>query len=207
MIISIDTITDLTGSYQIDTTDTKYAHPPKTIDIGGNDYKITSFTQDQNLIVTGDSLPVATEITLPIPKYWHGTLIATNVERANIPNQSNETPFVYFAETFTEDYNGMDSGLVDIPIQLFFLDESRYDQYETGSFYSDIINPMRALCEDTINRMYKDKNIQFIDDIRITNNTKFATFIADRGLEQNLFSEELTGVELRCTLRVRQKSC
>lgn len=215
-VVEIATNVDFTNvvdnggnNYTLSTTNTKHLRPPKSIEIGGNDYQIVDFIQDQSITIQG-SAPIALDpFTLAIQpfQYWHGTVIQTNNERINIPDKTSSTPFVYFPETFTEDYGGIDDGYVEVPIRLFFLDESDFENYYTEDYYKYVINPMRSSCASFINQLYKTKGVMNIDDIKLKNHTRFATFINQQGYESNLFAETLSGVELECTIRVRQKRC
>lgn len=199
-------IDNVDGTYTAVTTNTEYIRNPKTVSINGNNYRVVSFVENTSILLYGSSLPTG-DITLYTPKYWHGTITQTNNERVNIPNKSEETPFVYFAETYTEDYGDLKGDLVDIPVRLFFLDESNFEDYNTENYYDIVITPMRNLCASIVDRIYLESCVLNIKDIRITNHTRFATFLDSKGYERNIMSETLSGVELSATLKVRRKTC
>lgn len=193
--LSIVSIVDNAPTYDVTVEcGTSYLTKGKKVQIDNNSYRVTKL-EGNVITLTGNTTPVGTLLTLPQVYYWHGTIKQTDNERINVPNRKDKTPFVYLFETIRESYSNSDSNYIEIPLRMFFLDESSFSDYTTELFYDEVIYPMRALAEEIINDV--DSMANDLENIEVINHTRFATFMDSQGYEKNAISEELTGVEVR----------
>ena len=201
--VNILDIVDETTSYSVTVDCLSYLRTGKTVTIDGNSYIVTAINGNI-LSLSGTIVPVGSLLKLPSVYYWHGTVKQTDNERINIPNSKDKTPFVYLVEVLREDYGAEDSANVEMPLRLFVLDESSFEDYTTELFYNEVIYPMRTLAQEIINEI----QLQALEVGGITaiNHTRFATFLDKNGYEKSLFSEHLSGVEINLDTSLPQRT-
>ena len=190
------------GTYTINVCDVHYARPLCPITIGGVDYPVTEIS-GQDITFTASSAPVGSTFTLPAPFYFHGTPTATGAELASIQSHENKFPMVYLHEILRDRTPAeVDAGIQrESDVRIFFLDQANFEDWDTDQTYSDAINPMRNLCEAFLNIVKDNSGIAPLEsDYDIFSYAKFGIRRNVNGVETNLFSEMLSGVELQITI-------
>lgn len=174
-------------------------------------YDVTSVVYNQSISVSSSTdLSSTTSFSINAPYYFNGTRIATNKKRRNA-NSFDQCPFVWIAEPFVTNENKDPLSIIaaEPSLQIFFLDNSNFDNWETSDKYSNVINPM-----DEISQAFYEK-------LRTTRATfgkvtswravRHATFgkEAENGPVSSIFNEKLSGVEVNFSVEILKdlRSC
>jgi hypothetical protein len=180
------------------------------IEIGGVPVQVIRIINSDTIVIAGTQCPIETEIVIPPPFYFHGTLKATDSELSQITSGNQKTPMVYLFEVLQErrNRNPMIKLGRRVDLTLFFLEDDIYKGDLTEDRYEDYIDPMTNLAEDFVTLLIESPIIGDIeeDEYIIIPHAK-AGFYDKLGHVKNLFSMELSGVELRISLPVNKNGC
>lgn len=191
--------------------DTKWITELKFVkDELGNEYKVTSFVENTSVTVTpgtgspalfsGDIL-VAPEIT-----YFHGSPASVNAEYNRLRQKtSRKTPFIWLVEPYESDDIGLLSPFTDNwkPI-LYFMEWLKGDD-NNDKQNNLAIKPMEALgdaFEDAVNIDFTIKRTTFRDKRR----PRFGIDLTNRGSNEKIIDEDLSGIEKRFDLSLFKTS-
>ncbi len=178
--------------------------------IGGNDVKVIRVIGSTQLVISGAACPPETEIVIPAPNYYYGTLIATDEELSDVKKSKLKTPMVYFYQVSRERRNR--NPAINLgrraDIVLFFLEDDARKGLLTEDRYKEYIGPMDNLVEDFVDLLENDPIIGDIEseDYTLINHSK-AGFHDRVGHLKNLFSTELSGIEFRISLPINKNGC
>ena len=169
-------------------------------------------TVDQTVIsVSGNDIEVsgvlasATTYLVPNPFYFHGTPIATN-SHINGAKDKNKVPMIYLYEILREKDLPVTSGLArESDLRLFFLDNADFDRWDTDDHYSKRLIGLNNLVDAFRIEALKYPGF-FLDETTFTriNHVKWGVYKDNKGHEQRIFDDDLTGVELSFTLPLRK---
>jgi hypothetical protein len=155
--------------------------------------------------VVGDNIFGAT------PFFWHGTPIAVGNELQRILQSENKLPMVYLYEIITDEFDNDSESAIDreSSLRLFFLDEANFADWDTDEHYSGAIIPMASYAEALLKYLEKNSGVGEIKNFSMSYYAKFGLNIkVNSGHVQNLFPENVSGVEVRFTLPILKKlSC
>jgi len=174
--------------------------------IGGNRHLIKEISRNNYLRVVGS--PVGTSYSLDVPFYTHGTINQTDVERQLLRNDSQQvTPMIYLYEPINERYNNSSNPIErEAELRIAVLSDYKLDQF-TEDIYQYAISAMRELTEYFL--MVVLKQVRDVDvfniEYDIRNYAKHGVVI-ENGSEKNIFSENLSGVELNLNLKFKRSS-
>jgi hypothetical protein len=207
--ININSVLNLgNGLFELETKCDNYLTFGKKAVIQGNDYEVSSINP---LVVKalGNYTPLEGSFFALSPTFAHGTARGVKAERAKIQNTPDKLPLVYLAETIKEKYSSdiQERNYLTTDLTIFILDESNYEDNLIKDYYEDVIQPMRVLCELLIQALEEAKGINQINSFEIINHTKFATYIQSKGYEENVFCENLTGVQLNISISFTPVNC
>ena len=178
--------------------------------IGGQPVKVKRVEEGTRIIIAGTSCPVETEIVIPAPNYFHGTIKAADSEISQIKSGGKKTPMVYLYEVLRERRNRNPAINLGRRVELvmFFLEDDVYDGDLTEDRYDKYIEPMTTLCEDFVDLLLKSEIIEDIEEEEydIIPHAK-AGFYDRVGHVKNLFSTQLSGVEFRISLPISKDGC
>jgi hypothetical protein len=145
------------------------------------------------------------------PLYFHGTPMATGNEITRILNSSNKLPMIYLLEIITDEFDRNPESSIErtSTLALFFLDEANYVDWETDEHYSEAIVPMFNYANLFLDYLDSKDGIGVIDNATLTYHAKFGLNIRNNsGHIQNLFPDNLSGVQMRITLPIlKNLSC
>lgn len=213
------------GNYVLTVDDIYHAQPTFAQTIDGTLFKIVDIDADANTI-TLSTTDVSVDITffdthtsfdLYTPYFYHGTPIATNDELQDKKRAKNKTPMVWFLEQFEEtffEYGGRKER--DSSIRLFFLTQAKHKDWQTDDAYHNAIQPMHRLAENFIDALkaYKeDCRLVFNteDEQKLTikrrNYAQFGVYISMKGMEENLFADQLSGCEIQFSPSLSAVDC
>ena len=207
----IDSVTDLTGSYRLDSDNTYYCTKLNTVTIGGLDYTIIDV--DFNVSITVQPLnhagnPLAeTSFELSSPSFFHGTVNSTDPEILKaIVSGVSTYPIVYLNEVLREQMVADPESSIErfSPIRIFFLDISNYADNLNKDFLDDVLKPLSNIESKFYDVIDKDANIGLIEaDWDRINLPRFAR-VGENGETELIFSEELSGLELGITIPIKK---
>ena len=211
--IIIDNIIDnLNGTYTIETCNTAYLYPCRMIEIDGNMYMVlegiegeyNEFIFNEKFTIEGDVIPVVNEFILPPLTYFHGTVTETSAELDRMPDSTTYLPMVFFLEIFNEIFDNRDESPIDreSDIRLFFLSELNRPDWLTEQQYEYALKPMRNMCYRFIEEINKNGGIGKFDNYTLINHGIFGVYKRDSGHIENIFNENLSGVEMRINIPI-----
>ena len=165
---------------------------------------LTSVVKDESITVQSFYPPSSNSVGLPDVKYFHGTIINTNNELTNIPKSTNKVPMVYLLEQFEERYFTGDSVLDrEVTLRMFFLDEANTNVWTTDEHYENVINRTREILDYFIYQvLFKTKGIGKINEYFTTNRVNFGVYQTEKGTINQVFNDQLSGIELRITIPI-----
>ena len=208
--IEIKSVDDLGNDLkQLNVCKTLHIQPDcTTVTINGTQYQVGEILNNQWIqITTPDTINEGDIINVDPPKYFHGTIPATNDELSQIMADSDKLPMVYLYEIIRQKYFYNDEQPLEVEAQLrlFFLAGSDFGSWYTDDHYKNAIKPMTNLTllfSDYIN----NNNCQFqeLDEVEIINHAKWGVWRDNKGHEKNLFNDKLSGTELRINLQINK---
>jgi hypothetical protein len=134
------------------------------------------------------------------PFYFHGTPVATGNELTLMTDVTKKTPLIYLLEVifdrFDEDAeNSLDR---ESDVNLFFLDEANFKDWDTDQHYSGAIKPMANLAHMFKEHLKYYVGVGVIEESTMTYHAKFGlSLVTNSGHTKNLFPENFSGVQLR----------
>lgn len=198
------TITDNvveSGNYKLSMCNTYWIRKRMILTIGGENYKVVDFVQNQYIIVSGASQPVATTFVLEAPGFEHGSHRKVDKERTK--KKLKNSPFVYLPVPEVAEQHDPDSDLAYVasirPIFLMGYDKGR-DTIDLQQV--EIIDPVHAMA-DLFIYIIKEDSINF-DELTTVIRKEWMNFGNNQvwGNDELIFDEPLSGVELRFDLPV-----
>ena len=183
-------------------SDTFHSRKGLTVNDGSTDYTIKSVDHDtKTIIISG---VVSGVITLQSPFYFHGVPYKVNDNLSKIRLTKNKLPLIYLYEIIREREIRDELSAIEreADIRLFFLDESKYAEWDTDQHYSLAITPMKNLVNLFLENLRDNNKIGLIEDSTIINHANFGTFVTDQGHVSSFFNERTSGVELDITLPI-----
>lgn len=177
--------------------------------IGSTLYQIRSIDiGTPSFTVKSNSAPVGTYYKTGAPFYLHGRFIAIDSELRQIQNGYAKYPLIYLAENFTstKDFNPVNQVGETAQCSFFFMNVAKFEDWLTEDHYDNVIDQMDLLADDFISRLKSNPFIQYgafsVED-RIRH-PKWGLTLEFKGGSQNLFSDNLSGVEVRINVPVRK---
>lgn len=205
----MDVLDNLNGTFTITVCNTLNIRDSSPFKINGTQYKAKTVDTKLKLITYETvTAPLVNDIvTGSIPFYFHGTPMATGNEITRILESPNKLPMIYLLEIITDEFDNKPDSIIDrnSSINLFFLDEANFGDWDTDQHYSEAIVPMMNYAKLFIDYLEDNKNIGIFDSYALTYHAKFGLNIrTNSGHIQNLFPEKLSGVQLAITLPIRK---
>lgn len=203
------------GNYECYTTNTKWVMIKNKIVLGGVEYKVESYSFNEHLELSGDSIPSTGSHTLNTirngsivafsPYFTHGKLKAVNAKVAGIKKDSNILPMLW---NFELQPRTLSSELDTVfesegSVRIFFLNSTNPKQYETETDYQNSIFPLTNLVDEFLSALRKQKRAgKFFVSNRI-NHSKFTTGGGETATEEKyVLGKFLSGIEVEISLPV-----
>jgi hypothetical protein len=184
---------------------TKWARVGKVIkDAQNNEFLITEIDYD-NWIKAG---VIDGEITLPTPYFVPGTKIEANREWTIAENDlTKKTPLVWLLHGIRYNSFGRESVIAwESDLRIFFLDETDVLNYYTKDHLNNVVIPMTKLADEFIKVVRNNRKYQRVDEWEILEFSRFGSE-QENGYFKNILDANLSGVELRITLRKYKENC
>lgn len=142
----------------------------------------------------------------PVPLY--GTNKTANADYIKLSNDSRlKLPLVWIVENVTEEEYGLMQSLERrSDIRVYFLDDNNPKQYATLDYRRNVVTPMLGLKDSFIDAVKGNRLFDTLDSWRIRPITRLGNE-DEKGVFENILSENLSGVELRITLPIFKLNC
>lgn len=175
--------------------------------IGSTLYQIRSIDSDTpSFTVKSKTLPVGTEYKTGAPYYLHGRFIAIDSQLNQIQNGYAKYPLIYLAENFTStfDENPINNVGETAQCSFFFMNPAKYEDWLTVDHYENVIKSMKVLAKEFIALLKANSFIQYneFSNEDFIRHPKWGLTIEGKGSPKNLFSDNLSGVEVRMNVPV-----
>jgi hypothetical protein len=195
---------------QITVCDTKWARDGKTVtDSLSNAYTISSVDHGTNVIEltpNGAWSFSGETITLPNPKFFVGTPIATNEEWESFDrDERNKVPFIWMVEPTSETFFPKNSPFErQSEIRLVFLDSNNHEQWRTKITHKERLQSLYNMVEWFLNSIRSNRNYFWSEDLsyQTRNFTKFGKETS-QGVDSNIIDAELTGIDVTISLKIK----
>lgn len=201
------------NTYTLYSCDTAHLRPGKYVTIAGNQYKITEFSINNYIIVSGSVAIDSNLLSFEAYKlgYQSGTLRDADKERgAKVRLNKQESPFIWNREPYQMDENWDDEDPIQSSPNLtwYLLDECNTKDWLVKDHHNEVINPMHNLFSNRIKKLINGSwnYFQEIEDLTITGRVYLGTQDS-RGNFERLFEENLSGIEINLTLPILQQPC
>ncbi len=178
--------------------------------IGLTEVTVLDVVPGEKILIAGASCPLETEIVIPSPKFYNGTVKATSAELSMVKGNSNKHQIVYLYEVLREKRNRnpeVNIGRV-AEVVMFFLSSSDEKKDLTETRYTEYMDPMCNLCEDFVDLLEVSPLIGEIEEEEyIIIPHSIAGFYDRLGHVKNLFNEQYSGCEFRISLPIEKEAC
>lgn len=166
----------------------------------------TVLSVDYNLNKLTLTAPVAgspSTYSIASPKFFHGTPYATNSQLSKM-KAPDKVPMVYLMEILRETGQAEDSKFGTVAdCRLFFLDVANSADWSTDQHYSNVIIPMRNLVHQFIRQSRLYSLFGIIGEHDIYTHVKFGQFTDQKGHNQSIFNERLSGIEVVVSIPIK----
>ena len=194
-------ITNIDGTFTLYVDYTYYLNSQRSVIIDGVTYRIKSFNLNESITVTGSIIPTATEFTIEPPVFKHGTPKKVDGEISNTNTKSY--PFIWLLEFLDIDYNDRfeDTENVTPDLNLFFLTDTYYQNWDIDQHYTEAIHPMLNEIDFFIRTIKKRRDLfGELERHTVTNHVNFGEYITNKGYDQEILNGQLSGCQLKISL-------
>jgi len=178
--------------------------------IDGQDVIVEDVIDCETILIPGTSCPTATEITIPAPRFIHGTIKAVSDELLQIKSNREKFQIVYLYEVLQETRNRNPEDVIgrEADLIMFFITVARGKGELTDDKYREYIQPMDNLCEDFVDLLEESPIIGSIEEENYTIIPHTIAGFYDRlGHIKDFFNEKYSGVEFRISLPIEKNGC
>jgi len=205
----LEAVDNLDGTWTVTLCDIHNLRPCSEFSIEGVDYEVQTIGPGETVtFASTNTIQKGESLTVPAPKYYHGTLQDVNIQLSKEDSVQAMTPMVFLVEHITEDVNFDRTESIGrtAPINLLFLDRCEFEEWNNDERYEYSVTPMYNLEQDFEQVLYNEGGIrdQAITTASVTYHSKFGEVIrvGNKNLE---FPYETGGVGLRVTLQIDKK--
>lgn len=175
-----------------------------------NRFTITAITEQVDgtwhIAIAGNGIDQDLPFTLDLPQFMHGTRTAVNQELNSKPDSFDKWPMCYLYEVIEEKFFKEDSSAFEreTDLLLFFLDESKKEEWTTTCHYDQVIEPMANLAHLFASQA-EEGCAEIADSYSLVYHANFGNY--DRkGHYEKIFSNNLSGVALKIKLKIETNS-
>lgn len=207
----VDYVNNGSGLHTLTLDNMYHAQPDFNITIGVNTYVIRTTTEAtvpacadagyDVITIFGDAGNIAaTSFNMYTPKVFHGTPIAQGVELEKKSQYADKVPMGWFMEQYKDHYYEDETQNKDRDIQFryFFLTQGKPDKWTSADALRYGIKPMKRLAERFVEQIKTMPYLFDVDRLEYDMFTyaKFGVYINNKGMENSLWHDKLSGVEL-----------
>lgn len=192
-------------NFKITVPNTQYLNENKTFNLGLINYKVVSFIQNQQLIVSGSVAPSIGKYYLENPYYKHGKYKAIQIELSK-GNESDIMPLVWLVEPSERKRPSEKDSIIENTgnVRLFFINSDDYSR-ETNEHYTQVINPLRSLVNAFISKLKRRKDVGLFNAYTSKEYAKFTTGSNQiEGDEKNIFTYNTSAIEVNIDIPIKK---
>ena len=215
--ITITSVDSLGGSkYKLNTSNTLYLRTSKKVTIDSVEYRVTDF--DINSYVTvqatnGSDTPVTVSsftINTPTFKWGNPKMVSAEIV-AEINNGDNVHPYMWVvARTNTGRTLNPSSAVRSLPtFNIFLLDSNDKENWTTEDHYDNDIYPLNNYIDffESILKSRRDLFDTDSIDYDTTDHINFGDYVVDKGMEEKILNDDVTGIQLRIEIPYTIDTC
>ena len=189
---------------------TKWARIGKTVtDSSNNVFTILELVDDKYIVANDvNGVHLNGVITLNTPYWITGTKMSANREWTIAGNHlTDKTPLVWLLELIRYKSYGRDSTLdFETELRLFILDETNITQFYVADHREQVVLPMENLANEIMNVINANRKFVRVEEYNVYSFSRFGVE-KETGMFQNILDANLSGVELRFTLKKYKENC
>lgn len=212
--ITVDNIVDNSdGTFTLETCNTEWVNPFDVIEVGEVKYEVKSYQIDKSIVIKPakkiNVTPTFTSFTLNAPHFFHGTPIQTNIELVKVDDTRDKTPMVWLVKPIREEFNGFNRRIErESSLQLFFLDETRPNEWTTQMHHDQVVKPTSRMVDRflevvKINQKTFDRHKGYVRIDR----SNFGVFMDKQGYIKGILDDKLSGAEVNIILEIKKQNC
>lgn len=176
-------------------------------------HTIEDFSHDDWILINSVTEPTLGLWTLPKLNFVPGTPKSVNAELAMAQYVESNIPVIWLMEIMQEKVSYNDSNPFIKPIaRLFFLDDADFRNWTNSDHMEEAVRPMRNYADRMIKAMIHSNNFGtpttdpvFINQVRFGLSFNQPKTQDNFSHQTNLFSNKVSGVELRLEIPVSRK--
>ena len=197
-----------TDGVTVEMCDTLHIVVGKIIEDGlGNKYRVTELVVNESITVEpidgapafGGSIVVAPSIT-----FLHGSPMSTNNEYLQLlPRESlDKTPFIWLLESYEYENGARDASIIANYSARLFFHALFYRDWDNSDHNDQAIKPMENLVKAFREVIDKDFSFKSLDTFRSRVRPRFGVEVANKGNEDKIIDETLSGVEVNMNIEL-----
>ncbi len=182
-------------------------------------FQVIEVVDSNTFILKGEFTGIT--VTYPRPYYFAGTPLSVVNELTTRRRSEDKYPFIYLYEVIEEQFNNTNRTRIErtCDVRLYFLDECTYkwdSEFNMEKYYEQVVDGMFRLANYFVENASNSDMFGEIERYSIKSYAKFGAFksveiknnLFKNSMDNTVFNEELSGIELRLTLPVYQeKEC
>lgn len=201
-------IIDLTGGlYKITSCNTLWLTPGYFVTIDSVDYKISEVEPNEYITLICDPIdpaPTVLEFEIYKPFPYQGTIIDQNEQLNDKSVFSDKLPMIWLHEITRERFESdpLSNLERESECDLYFMTEINPSLGLAPQFYKYGVIPMRNLLDSFIETLKESTIITDKNEIKYDqfDHAKFGAYMATKGHERGIFSDYMSGTQLRITI-------
>lgn len=217
--IAIQSVVDNGNStYKLNVCNSLWATIGFPLTIHGETYKIIAIVPNVSITVSGTVLPTKGYFDLYLPKFYHGTITATEVDlNAKVNNNllsSDKMPMIWLHEPVDEINDPQDENSIArfSDCDLFFMVDANFSTWSNAEHFTQAIKPMRQLIAAFYTALKKSGSVNdnLIDTFKTTDLPRFGRYTAYSTQKTTIFAQyEMSGTKVKINIPFirNQKNC
>ncbi len=177
----------------------------RTVTIASVKYKLIDIVNNKSIKIFGASIPSVGTFVLPVPYFFHGTIMQTNTELVKRePDINKKTPMVYLQRPFDSVDDAGDLDNTDTAkrsdLVLYFLTKANFPEWYTDDHDKYAVIPMTNMMEEFVELL--KRNAKYIDRLTDYPNTDMIKFgvVTQDVVSKGYWSDNYSGIQMRITL-------
>ena len=203
IIVKVDSFTDNSdGTFNITSCNPQYLNSCSYFTVDGNDYFVQEFDGEESLKIKGTPA-LDNDFVIPPPLFIADTPMGANNNLIGKVADISRLPFIWLLEDFPTNYDLSSSVSVQSRVRLFFMNTNKESEWLEGTHRSECIEPMTNLCNELLINI-KKKVSGKLDKFTIKNRIRFGRYQDNKGHDQKIIDENLSGVELDLEVPIKK---
>jgi len=179
----------------------------RVTDENGNIYIVTNFMNNEWIELSpldGVTVFDGAVIIAPDVTFLHGSPSSTNSEYLQINKRTRDkTPFIWLLESYEYVDQGLESLIeANFDARLFFMDETNVTKWVNDEHNTRAIKPMENLVKAFKDVIDNDYSFKRMDTFRSRVRPRFGVEVTNKGSNDKIINEDLSGVEVNMTVEL-----